>query len=1380
MPTQAPRPSVEKPAETCTLPANGWRACPARAYPMKVEFEMRETSSATSPRRRRLAATLVGALVASLAAVVASVASAPAAYADVQQPYVCPDLGAWNVYLTAADVLSDDVVETRSSFRADYMTGPLSLGVALDSTFIRQNDATFFTDYPGMEVALYRSPSHAKSFALAADGSFTWEPADGYLGGDSFQYTYRLNGRCYSKVATVTIPPAGTNPRIQNDVYTVRNDRPFSTPNICSASGCGVLLNDLFTRGAEVLFRAEAAYAPKNGTLTARSDGGFTYVANPGFVGQETLYYSILWAGPGSAAGPIRLPGLDAASITLNVVAPPPSTVPITVDDAFDVVEDTPVTITAAQLLGNDIGAGAFIVATNTTATGQTQPTPHGSIAIDRCEFFEITLGQCIVLDSIQAVTYTPSLNYNGPDYFGYYTSATVPSTFDTISDVGWVALNVTPVDDPPVVNPDGATLAENTSVTIDVLANDDDPEGDLDPSSLAPDPCVELPVCVFRSLANGSWVINDDATITYTPTPGFVGQAGFHYQVSDSRGAASRSFVVATVTPNPAVDDAYSTDEDTLLTVPAPGVLGNDRAGSTSATLDTGPEDGTLALAADGSFTYQPDRNFFGTDSFVYRGLDGDPATVTIEVAPVNDNPSLTLNTTCDPQSLPPGSFCSGGQDDRTVDEGSAVRVRGLVTDPDFDPGTLTVSWGDGNQLSTDYPCFIEEDCEVSTTPTFADNCSLLGCSAPLSFDFWHTYADGAGGAGTAYPVSLSATDAGGGTGTATTTAIVLNVPPTVTVAPACDGALCFGFFSRLNVAAGETVTLQGRVTDPGADDGTLVVDWGDGSDPSEIDLTCTVGEVCPQQPQQSELCSDLSPTAACGHYRISHTYAAPAGPDGYAISLTATDDDGGVGTATATARIANAAPVTTDAVLETDEDTPLEIDLGEYVSDPGSAEDELTFEVTGEPEHGTLTGTGALLTYTPKENFFGADGFTVEVCDAEPLCETLTATITVTSVDDPPVALDDEASTAEDTPFDIAIADLLANDSDVDGELDVSTFTIDAELTQGTVEVVGDVVRYAPAPDAFGTDTFAYSICSDGACASATVTIEVTPVDDPPSVLLSGPESADEGADVEFTFEVRDFDPGDTFVVETGYPSCVGGALVAGSLMTTAEGGSFSCRWANGPDDVTATIGVVDSTGLSSQVASAALAVQNVAPTLALEDTGSMRVAAGAPVTVSATFDDPGDDTHSASVDWGDGSSTDLDVVTGDGFEASHTYAAAGAYTIVVSVTDSDGDGDSASVPVEVVALDVAVRSVASELVALAATSSGNEAKALRAVADTLIGNNNGRAANGVTSALGQGNDALALKRLLDAQRVLATVRTVDVTGQRELLAGVARALA
>jgi len=95
------------------------------------------------------------------------------------------------------------------------------------------------------------------------------------------------------------------------------------------------------------------------------------------------------------------------------------------------------------------------------------------------------------------------------------------------------------------------------------------------------------------------------------------------------------------------ALDDAYTTPEDTPLAVAAPGVLANDtdaEGDELSAALETGPANGTFLLAGVGAFGYVPDAGFFGTDSFAYTATDGfatsGPAIVTIEVTAVNDRP--------------------------------------------------------------------------------------------------------------------------------------------------------------------------------------------------------------------------------------------------------------------------------------------------------------------------------------------------------------------------------------------------------------------------------------------------------------------------------------------------------------------------------------------------------------------------------------------------------------------------------------------------------------------------------------------------------------------------------------------------------------------
>ncbi|WP_209020536.1 LamG-like jellyroll fold domain-containing protein [Nocardioides sp. 1609] len=100
------------------------------------------------------------------------------------------------------------------------------------------------------------------------------------------------------------------------------------------------------------------------------------------------------------------------------------------------------------------------------------------------------------------------------------------------------------------------------------------------------------------------------------------------------------------------ATDDTHTTDEGVVLEVPAPGVLGNDtdaEGDDLTATVGTQPENGAVALAADGAFTYTPDAGFVGTDTFTYLAgdgeLDSEPATVTITVAEVEE-PEVPVTT--------------------------------------------------------------------------------------------------------------------------------------------------------------------------------------------------------------------------------------------------------------------------------------------------------------------------------------------------------------------------------------------------------------------------------------------------------------------------------------------------------------------------------------------------------------------------------------------------------------------------------------------------------------------------------------------------------------------------------------------------------------
>jgi hypothetical protein len=146
-----------------------------------------------------------------------------------------------------------------------------------------------------------------------------------------------------------------------------------------------------------------------------------------------------------------------------------------------------------------------------------------------------------------------------------------------------------------------------------------------------------------------------------------------------------------------------------------------------------------------------------------------------------------------------------------------------------------------------------------------------------------------------------------------------------------------------------------------------------------------------------------------------------------------------------TLTVVASNVAPVATDRSATLAEDTPLSLTLTAQDAD----QDELSYEIVAQPEHGTVALQGALLVYTPEQDFNGSDSIGFIAKDAELSSNTATISLTVTAVNDNPVIADDSFSLqrTENNQYQLAV---LANDTDVDGD----TLTIDGASTSvGTV---------------------------------------------------------------------------------------------------------------------------------------------------------------------------------------------------------------------------------------------------------------------------------------------------------------------------------------
>ncbi len=372
------------------------------------------------------------------------------------------------------------------------------------------------------------------------------------------------------------------------------------------------------------------------------------------------------------------------------------------------------------------------------------------------------------------------------------------------------------------------------------------------------------------------------------------------------------------------------------------------------------------------------------------------------------------------------------------------------------------------------------------------------------------------------------------------------------------------------------------------------------------------------------------------------------------------------------------DAPPVADDQTLRADAGVPLDVTL--TGRDPDG--DEVTFDVTSPPSGGDLSGTPPSLTYTPRDGYDGVDSFeftaTANGLVSEPATVTIEVSEPVTNAPtiDLPASIDVLPGQSVDIPVagnDLdgdalafaLVADAGGRASIADGDPGRATVTFQAAETDAGE--VFDVTVEVRAQDGSASGTVRVAVSSPEVNAPPEPDISFPdPVVEGDTVTFDGSGSTDpEGGDLDYAWTLVDFD----------------GATIATSTGPTWE---FTFR-----DDFVGGIQLrVTDPDANDAMLEAGVVVANAAPGASAQTVPASTdgIQAGQPVALQGTITDAGpDDTHTAVVDWGDGTSEAL-AASDRTFVAQRTYRAAGEFLVTVRVTDDDGDSGAVTLPLVV----------------------------------------------------------------------------------------------
>ncbi|MFW1431005.1 tandem-95 repeat protein [Vibrio parahaemolyticus] len=770
-----------------------------------------------------------------------------------------------------------------------------------------------------------------------------------------------------------------------------------------------------------------------------------------------------------------------------------------------------------------------------------------------------------------------------------------VSFTFDIIDDEDLVVsgsanLDILPINDAPNAENDVITTEEDTAVTIDVLVNDSDVEGDALSIQSASVPSEQGSVDIV------------DGKLVFTPAENFNGEATITYIVTDGD-LTDEAKVTVTVTPvndSPvAVDDTVSTQEDTVVTIdvlPNDSDVDGDKLSLQSASV---PKAQGKVEIVEGKLVFTPAENFNGDAEITYTVTDGqltDEAKVTVTVNPVNDAPTIKVEAV--------ESITEDAVNTDTVVATLTVR------DTDTPEDQLTVSLENN---SNGY--FVLVGDEVKLTQAGVDavnndelNLKDLTISASVSDGVNPTASDSdsliVNRVNDAPTIKVDAVESITEDAVSTDTVVAtLTVRDTDTPEDQLTVSLennSNGYFVlvgnevKLTQAGVDAVnndelnlkdlTISASVSDgvnPTANDSdSLIVNRVNDAPVAKDDIATTQEDTAVTidvLPNDSDVDGDklsiqsASVPEAQGKVEIidGKLVFTPAENFHGDAEITYTLTDGALtdqATVNVTVNAVNDTPVVESNLADqtlAEDFTPYTIDLNTAFSDVDNVDGELTFSVSGN-SNVLVSIENGIATISPTADWNGSETLTFTATDPSGESVSQTVNFTVAPVAD---IVADKATVVEDTP---TIIKVLGNDT-FEGDGKVVSLDTNNGPANGTVSVNPDgSVTYTPNDNYQGTDSFTYIVTSGGVSESTTVSVDVTPVNDAP---VAKDDTAITDEDTPVTIDVlpndNDIDDDKLSIQSASVPEAQGKVEIVDGKLVFTPAENF-----NGDAEITYTV--------------------------------------------------------------------------------------------------------------------------------------------------------------------------------------------------------------